>query len=229
MASMTFLEIVAAAYRESGFVGEGPVSVLNQVGRKGDMVRWCQQAHEEIQEARTDWRFDWASGTFALTPGTDTYDPVNDFSITGGVREFVRAPLGSYAYPTAQGLNARSYLRFCEWGEFRGLNVPSVSGSVPTIFTLRPDNSIVYYPNPTAAVMVAHEYYRMPQVLAANADVPRMPARFHMAIAWKAVMIGCGKTKDFSRFDTAEENYEKLYQRLLIEETPRVVLGASFA
>jgi hypothetical protein len=228
MASMDFLTLVQAAYRESGFVGEGPVSVLNQIGRKGDVVRWVLDAHEEIQSERMDWKFDWASGTFALVIGTDTYDPASDFNIVGGVREFIRSPRASYVYPTASGPNGRNFLQFVEWDDFRGMNVPNVPGSTPVTFSKRPDGRIVYYPNPSAACTVYHEYQLAQQVLVAGADVPRMPARFHMAIAWKAVMIGCGKTKDFGRFDTAEEEYEKILNKMLREETPAITIGGSF-
>lgn len=229
MASMDFLALAARAHKEAGLPGSGPASVLNQSGRLLDVVNAVLAAHEEIQELRKDWTFDWARGTFSLSAGDDTYDPTVDFGITGGVREFSRAPLASYVYPTASGVNARNFLKFKEWEEFRGLNVPVVNGNVPTIFTLQPDGNVVYYPKPTVACTVVHEYYRNPETLAADATVPRMPTKFHMAIVWKAVMLVCGKTRDFGRFDTAEENYERLKFHLLEECTPKVRLGASLA
>jgi hypothetical protein len=222
---LSFLVLVQAAYREAGFVGEGPVAVANQVGRKGDVVRWVQQAFEEIQGMRTDWSFDWATGSFSLTPAKDVYDTVVDFGITAGVRDFSRSPAANYAYPTAQGVNGRIFMGFYDWSEYRGLTPPPADGTSPTIFTLRPDGKVVYYPRPTVACTVVHEYTMMPQVLTADADVPRMPARFHMVIAWKAVMIGCGKTKDFARFDTAEENFERLMEAMVRECTPKVLAG----
>jgi hypothetical protein len=226
---LNFLQIVQAAYREAGFVGEGPVSVANQTGRKGDVVRWVQQAYEEVQGSRPDWNSDWATGTFSLVPGTDVYDPVADFGITGGVREFVRTRGASYAYPTSQGVNGRVFLGFYEWDQFRGLTPPAADGNVPTIFTQRPDGKLVYYPRPTVACEVVHEYVMMPQELAADEDVPRIPARFHMAIAWKAVMIACGKTKDFARFDTAEEHYTALMGQMLRASTPAVTIAGPLA
>ncbi len=56
-----------------------------------------------------------------------------------------------------------------------------------------------------------------------------MPIKFHMAIVWKAVMLSCGKTKDWSRLDSAEENYEAIFQRLLREQTPQMVTGGAMA
>lgn len=229
MPSMNFLALVQAAYHEGGFTGSGPVATANQTGRAGDVVRWVLDAHEEIQGRRPDWRFDWQSGLFQLNALQDVYDPAVDFNLTGGVREFVRTPYASFTYPTALGNTGRNFLQFREWEQFRGLQTPTVKGTVPTMFTLRPDGKIVYFPQPTVACTASHEYFLMPQVLAVDGDVPRMPARFHMAIAWKAVMIACGKTKDFARFDTAEENYEAIFQRMMLEETPRMKTGGPLA
>lgn len=223
---LTFLQIVQRAYQEAGLTGSVPSTVLNQTGRALNMVNWVLQAHEEIQTARADWIFDWVQGTFTLTSGDDTYAPVADFSITGGVREFVRT--GAYAYPTASGVNSRLFLEYVEWERFRQLIIPVVPGP-PVAFCRRPDGDVQFYPRPNATTTAVMEYYRNPQTLSADADVPRMPTWSHMAIVWKAVMIGCGKNKDFSRFDTAEENYEAIYQRMVREQTPQMVTGGSLA
>jgi hypothetical protein len=222
---LNFLQLVQAAYREAGFVGDGPVTVLNQAGRKADVVRWVQQANEEIHASRTDWRFDWARAGFTLVAGQDTYNPVVDFSLSEGVRDFNRAPAANYVYPTAQGVAGRNFLLLREWADFRGMNVPQASGNVPTIFSIQPDGQVVYYPCPSVVCTVVHEYTRHAPTLAADTDLPRIPMRFHMAIAWKAVMIACGKTKDFARHDTAEEQYERLMDAMLREETPKVTIG----
>lgn len=221
MSSMTFLELVKATFREYGLSGAGPVSVANQIGRNADVVSWVQQAHERIQMLRDDWSFDWAQGTFDLAAGKDTYDPVTDFGITG-IRDFKRDPMASYVYPASQGVNARLFLQYQEWEDFRGLTIPPAQGSQPVTFTRRPDGKLVYYPVPSQANKVVHEYTLPYQTLTANTDVPRMPDWSHMAIAWRAVMIGCGKTGNFSRFDTAEEEFESIKARLFERCTPAV-------
>lgn len=223
---LNFLQIAQRAYREAGLTGSGPVSVLNQTGRAYDVVNWVLQAHEEIQTARPDWIFDWVQASFALTAGRDVFSTVNDFGVVGGVRGFVRT--GAYAYVTSQGVNARLWLEYVEWERFRQLPVPVVPG-VPVAFSMRPDGDVHYYPRPDRASTAVHEYFRNPQTMAADDDIPRMPAWSHMAIVWKAVMIGCGKTKDWTRFDSAEENYEAIFQRMVREQTPQMVTGGSLA
>lgn len=229
MAQMTFLEMVQRAWRESGLVSTTPPSVLNQTGRAADMVDWVKDAYEDIEARSADWNWNWAQGTFALAIGDDTYDPVNDFGVVGGVRDFARKDYASYTYPTAQGVNGRSFMKCVTWEQFQGLQIPPVTGSVPTIFTLRPDGDVQYYPVPNVAVTVVHEYWRNPQTLAADEDVLRIPAKFHMAVVWAAVMKGCGKTQNFARWDTAEEEFNKLLRAMERECLPRMMLGAPLA
>lgn len=226
----TFLEIVQTAFRESGLTGEGPVTVLSQVGRKGDMVKWVQEAYQEIQEERRDWKFDWVSGgPYTLNASQDTYDPVTDFSIVGGVRQFMRQPFGSYVFPTAAGINARGFMQFLPWERFMGLNIPTVNGSMPTVFTIRPDEDIQYWPTPSVACSAYHQFYRNPQTLVNNADEPRMPSRYRMVIVWKAVMRSCEKTNNWARFDSAEENYNRYLTLLLREQTPQLLTAGPMA
>lgn len=222
MSQMDFLALAQRAYRESGFVGSGPVAVTGQVGRNADVVQWVLDAHEEIQGLRRDWSFDWSRETDTLSAGKDDYDPVSDFGITGGVREFVRSPCASYVYPTASGVQARNFLRFHEWEAFRGMNVPVVQGTTPVIFSRQPDGKVIYYPRPSAGCTVVHEVYLNKQLLVDPTDTPRIPADFHMAIVWKAVMLGAGKTNNYSRWDTAEEHHTQLLDRMLRECTPIV-------
>lgn len=223
---LNFLALAQRAYRESGLTGAGPTSVLNQTGRNQDMVNWVLQAHEEIQTSRPDWKFDWAQGTFNLTIDDDQYNPTTDFGVVGGVREFLRT--GAYSYPTANGVNGRLFLEYVEWERFRQLIIPVVPGQ-PVAFCVRPDGDVQYYPRPNVAITAVHEYYRNPQTLATDIDIPRQPEWSHMAIVWKTVMISCGKTKDWSRFDTAEENYEAIYQRMLREQTPQLITAGALA
>ena len=198
----TFLQLVQFAYREYGLPGNAPVSVANQSGRAKDIIGWVLQAHEEIQTARNDWTFDWTRGTVSLTANKDTYDQITDVGVAGGIRDFLRDPVANYAYQTSQGEAGRIFLRLMEWEQFRGINVPIVNGSTPVAFTIRPDDKVIYYPKPTVDCTAVHEFYQQPESLSSNgltpasddgANVPRMPARFHLAIGWKAVMIGCGR------------------------------------
>ncbi len=221
MARMNFLQIVQRCYYESGIGGTGPVSVIAQTGRNADFVRWVQTAFEEIWNLRDNWNFAWRTSEpapFNLTNGKDDYDPVADLGITSGVAEWVRD--GAYVYVSSLGVNSRHWLAYIEWERFRQLPVPVVPG-FPNIFTTQPDGVIRYYPRPEQAYLAVHEYHVPCPELEANTDVPAIPDRFHMAIVWKAVMLYANFNKDWSRHDSAEEEYHKIMDALYQREQPK--------
>ncbi len=220
MPSMTFLELVQRAHQESAISGSPPSSVLNQSGCAADMVRWVLSAHEEIQLQNTDWTFDWARGSFTLSAGDDSYDPTADFGVTGGVRDFDRK--GCYLYDTALGDSTRLWLDYKDWDIFRELIVPAVGG-MPVCFSQDPAGNARFYPRPDKTYTAVMEYMRNPQVMTANTDVPRIPAKFHMAIVWRAVMMCADWIKDWSLKDTANEKYSALMDRMEFECRPRTL------
>lgn len=223
---MNFLQLCQRAHQESGIGGSGPTAVTGQVGRNADLVRWVLAAHEEIQGKQDNWRFDWQQGSFALTAGQAEYDPETDWGVSGGVRNFTKD--GHYVYVNSQGQEMRTKLGYLPWQMARDLKTPSVSG-IPTIFSLMPNGKVRFWPVPNAPTTVDSEYFLEPLTLSAPTDEPRFKAKYHMVIVWRAVMFYCEKVKDWSRFDTAESNYEDLYDKMLDTEMPEVVQGGPLA
>lgn len=210
--NLNFLQLVQRAYRESGVAGStGPASVLSQTGRNNDFVNWVLTAYEEIQNLRDSWNFLWRQGTFDLTAGNPDYTPSTDFAITGGVSAWVRD--GAYVYLASQGVTSRTFLSYLEWPQFRTL--PLQAAGRPVYFTEKPDGTVSYYPDPDVAYKAVHEYWLVPQTLAADADVPILPPRFHMAIVWKSVMLYAEFNKDWSLLDAAETKYDAIMDRVL--------------
>lgn len=223
---LTFLQLVQRAYRESGIGGStGPASVLNQSGRNGDFVKWVLDGYEEIQNLRGNWNFLWRRSTFDLAADDDEYSPTADFGLTG-VAEWVRE--GACIYREADGLASRQQLGFMEWALFRDLPLTPATG-FPTVFCQQPDGQIRYYPMPGEALKVIHEYWLTPQTLSADADVPILPARFHMAIVWKAVMNYAQFNKDWSLFDSAQDKYQDLMDGLYAAEQQPWTTGGPLA
>lgn len=218
---LNFLQLVQRAHQESGVAGNGPTAVTGQVGRAADFVRWVGEVHEEIQ-LQEHWRFDWVQGIFTLTAGKAVYVPTGaapDFGIAQpGVRTWAAGD-EAFLFRPAQGINQRFFIKFVPWDEFKMINIP-VSPGMPTCWTVDPTGSVRYFPQPEQSYTAYHEYWRKPQALAAATDVPRMPQEYHMGIVWKAVMRSCEKIKDWTRFDSAEENWNRIYNRMLEAHGP---------
>ncbi len=227
MPSRTFVELVQQAYKEAGIGGAAPTTVANQIGRSADMVRWVQKFWEKLQNERSDWSFNWRTSTFALTNGNDYYNPETDFAVTGGVREFVRD--GAYCYDTTVGINSRQWMEYLEWERFRTLIVPITPG-IPKAYTVMPEGILRYWPRPDRANLVTvHEYQLNPQELSVDADVPRLPAKFHDIIVWGAVMLHADRIKDAQRYDTAKGEHDSYHERLMAECLPKLMFGGPLA
>ena len=67
----TFLELVNDLRRECSVAGTGLSSVVDQTGESQRLVRWINQAHEEIQGKYFDWRFLRGISTFDTVAGVD--------------------------------------------------------------------------------------------------------------------------------------------------------------
>lgn len=223
MPSMTFLAIVQAAFRDSGIAGSaGPSTVLNQVGRNGDFVRWVKEAYEEIQNDRKDWNFLWHQGTFNLAAADATYAPVADFGITAGVGAWEEHR--AYNYVASVGEASRMFMTYIPWSQF--MYLPITTPGQPSMWSVDPNGNARYYPTPNQALKVVHEYWENPSEFTtgtgADDAVPVLPARFHRLIVIKAVMLYARFNKDWSLFDQMEREYEDVCSRLRTNQLPDI-------
>jgi hypothetical protein len=209
---MNFLQIAQAVRRESGLSGDGPVNVAGQTGMYAKVVRWVQQAHEEIQLAEHQWRFDWAKTTQTLTAGQAVYDPL-DWSLS--LRQWKRDT--PYVYLTATGPTSRHWLTFISYPEMVHLQTSTANG-LPVYFTETPDRKLELYPAPQDGVTLVMEYFQRPVVLVNNSDTPRIPLEYRMAIVWRAVMMCAAEIEDTARFATALKNYVEMMMRMRATE-----------
>jgi len=80
-----------------------------------------------------------------------------------------------------------NYVPYSSWLRY-GYDRPKRIGT-PTAFTLSNNGLIEFYPPIDTNYNLFFEYTKTPQTLSLHGDVPTgLPARFHKAISWKAVM-----------------------------------------
>lgn len=211
---MNFLELVKRTSKECGISGEGPASVVGQVGIYAKVVNWVKTAHEVLQSGKS-WDFDWASTTQALVDGKESYAPLSDWGLS--IKSVVQD--GLYLYRNVDGPQSKHWPVFVPWQDFRALRMPGVTG-IPGYYSIAPDESIYFHPIPTSGITMVMEFYRNPQVLADNLDVPRMPERYHMAIVWRAVMFHCASEENPTLFASARDNLNALMAQMSGSELP---------
>jgi hypothetical protein len=204
----TFLQLCTRTSQECGIAGSGPSAVTAQTGINAKIVNWVLTAHEEIQLKHPRWRFDWAQATKVLA-AQESYNPTSDWSLSARTWDWD----GAYVYVTASGATARQPLSYEPWHCYRELNLQGSSGQ-PQWITEAPDKTIRLYPIPNTTYTVALDYYRKPEVLAANSDTPRMPSQYHMAIVWRAVMLYCGHDENTPLYQQAKINFDHLMSRM---------------
>lgn len=206
---MNFLEICKRVRQETGVSGDGPSNVSGQVGMYAKLVDWVKSAHEDIQNKQQQWRFDWASISTPLTQGVETYLPSDVWSIDEKSWDFS----SMYVYRTADGPASRTWLDRVDYNTYRQTRIPSVQGR-PIYVAWTPDRKLAFYPIPFDDLVFVGDYYRKPQVMSANTDIPRIPDEYHMAIVWKAVMYWSSSEENPALYQTAQVNYNSLMSKM---------------
>ncbi|WP_445012172.1 phage adaptor protein [Vreelandella stevensii] len=174
---MTFLELCQRLRQEVGAAGNGPAAVNGQNGEALRLVNWIRQAWLEIQSQRTDWGFAWAAGEIEMENGYREYAlPDNFATFIPDTVYLGSVPLKVISYP-----EFRRHYRQESPGQPRYITVkPSGSASL--------NSAVELDATPGATEFLTFEYYRTPQLLAANNDTPRLPAHHHMAIVYRAMI-----------------------------------------
>ena len=217
---MNFLQLAVRTYEECGLVNNPPTSVLNQTGMAKKVVQWVLTAAEEVSDEQPDWKFNYSTTSQVLSSGVGEYDPVATWSINP--KRFDQQIGSAYVYKTATGLSSRQWLYYLDWEVFQGLNIPEVEGTAPIYWTVRPDGFVVYHPSPNSGDWtVVHRYSSDETAMAANTDEPGIPAKYQMAIVWRAVMLYCGNDGAGDLYRHAKNEFDRLMERMTRSQTPQ--------
>ncbi len=199
----TFLQLAQRTAKKSRTVGNGqPTTVLNQVGRLGDVVNCVSEAWTLIQNQRNGWRFmvrELGGGAgVTLLAGTSAFTP----AALGITDHAAWDPASLMTLRIASDSSEPGPLPFMHWNDWRErYEVQAVNAARPQHWTVRPyDEALMVGPTPDIAYLLRGPYQRTVQTLAANADVPLMPDRFHDIIMWRALQL-------LAEMDEAPPNY----------------------
>jgi hypothetical protein len=224
---MTFLEICKRVRQEAGISGSGPSSVVGQTGEMKRIVDWVNTAWEDVQLSRPNWN--WMRAGFSFQTVTGDYDYTA--AEAGIATRFSQWDVDTIkSYRTSQGVGAEFELGELAYSRYRSIYLtgPQPSGT-PICFALAPDRKLLLGPNPDGIFTVSGEYWKSPQVLVVDADVPEMPADYHMLIVWQAL-------ESYAFYESATEvlaraeKYSKRYKyRLELNQLPDVMMADPLA
>ena len=241
---MTFLELAVKTARESGTFrgGRSITTVTGLTGREAMVVEWVQDAWQDIQTSRADWR--WMQGEFsstAVASGTQRYTPA-DLGITRfghwRVDRDYDDDSGLSIFLTSKGQADERQLRFYRWStggpdqDFHDLYLRGQHATrtgYPQVVSIDPSDRLVLYPIPDAPYTIRGRYQKSPQTLAADADVPEMPAHHHQVI-WSKALVSLGISEESQQqIGPWEQMYMRRFNDLVRDQSPRMRVGAPLA
>lgn len=189
----TYLALAQTLRRKCRVAGSGPSSVSNQSEEYSRLLDFIQESWMQIQNLRSDWLFMRASATCATVQGQTSY----------GAVDFGLADLGYWAlderagdtfrnYVTATGLTSEVFMGIMDYDAWRDLYLYGANRTTytrPMVVARTPDNKIACGPITAAGYTLVGDYYRVPSRMVLATDTPALPAQFHDAIIYKAMML----------------------------------------
>lgn len=230
---MNFLELVNRLEAESGTVGRQARTAdvaAPPTDRQAKMVGWVRQAWQMLQMQRTDWSFMVGEFERPLTIGKTRYDAFTDWAIPRFSDWVVDNPVYSPVTmrdPTL-GFNDEGELRqatFEYWRQTYDRGTPQVQR--PTVFAVDRDRRFCVGDTPDKAYVVRGEYRKAPQILAASTDIPDMPADYHEAIVWRALMLLGGHDESPVTIGNANGQFAPYYSGMVKRCVPTPTLGGN--
>lgn len=214
---MTFVELVERLRMECGVAGPTITTVQGTLPREIERLKkWTITAWEAIQRKHPDWLFMRMQSSGAI-PQYGTALTVSEHT-AGTVASWVT---DTFRIGASGGTIADSIELACReyesWRVAEGL-VTTPYGKPTSIAIRQKDDALFVAPAADVAYKLYFDYYRTPVALSADADLPAAPARFHMMIVYRAMMM-------YGRYEAApevlldgRENYKELLAELELDQ-----------
>jgi hypothetical protein len=221
---MQFIDIVRRLRQEAGIAGSGPASVQFQTGENKRLVDWVASAWNDIQIAETDWMWMQGEFSFTTTAGQQAYT-ATDVGATRLNRWHTDSIRLSLTFP-----NDETKLTPLVYSDFRDTYMTgSNPDSRPVYVSFSPDYKLLLGYTPNDAYFVRGEYYKTPQKLTLDTDVPEMPEQFHEAVLYSALMKYARYMAAGEIFEDAMANYRRIMAQLRVHQLPPMGMPETLA
>ena len=225
---MNLLQLVNQARVECGVSGPALTTAVGQTGESGRMVAWVVQAWTDIQTSKEDWLFMRESFDFNTTANVWEYSPTD-----AGLTDFGNWKRDSFRCASDLTLfRDEQLLNYMEWTTFRNLyryaNMRNTTAR-PVVVSIMPNKDLAFGSTPDGVYVIDGEYYTQPVTLAADADTPLLPTRFHMAIVYRSMMYYAGYEAAPEVMARGDFEYRRLYSRMEIDQLPTLISGPPVA
>ena len=211
---MNFLKICQEVNTYCGFQGS-VASVSTASGYQARLIQEVKRSWIDIQTERTDWDFLRKVVDFSTVALTNEYSLETIFGTSDhdfGVWE------------TDSILYDYRLLKYLTYNYFLTLDNSESTGSDPSGYTIHPQSKNLIFIPVDDAYTINAGYFRTPQELSADADIPLMPAKHHWTIIYKASMGLSAFVGNGTLHQDASFNYAKAWGNLMRDENPRKMM-----
>ena len=221
----------------AGYSGAGPASVEGQSGQTARVVDYVDEAWQEIQRSRPNWKFMRRRFSGQTQPGINTVALPDSKRVAG---DLIRSVDENSWFTRAPSDTTGGVLRYVDSDQRRWLEEnEGVTTGRPAYFW-ETATDIRVSPTPDRAYQISGDYYVTAQSFASSDSAanktrslgqrsPDMPEQYHMAIVWLAVREIGGFEGDGNVFNLGDANYRKIFNQMLRTETPSIGFGPPLA
>ena len=215
---MNYLQLVQRLHRESMRSTAAPTTVVGANERHARLFDWVADAWRELQIER-EWRWMRTTLDEPLIVNQQTYTAATDLAAA----TFRRWRMDDDTYNPwlyiSGSPNSLWPLTFMQLDEFRALYIYRTWGATtPVSWTFDESNRLLVGPKPALAYRLRMEYWKIPTVLAADADSPDMPDEYHLILMWSALEQVAMSDAAPELLNRAQARKMELRTRLLLDQ-----------
>jgi hypothetical protein len=191
---MNYLQLAQRTRRKCRIAGTGPTAVANQSEEYSRVLDWVNEAWMIIQRKHeTAWLFMRASCSAPTINGQAAYG-ASEFNLTDLGRFVLNYETGDTfrVYNTAQGQASETFMDVVDYDSWRDtylIGALRTSYQRPDTVAVGPDGKLYCGPIPSGGWTIGGDYIRVPTEMVQATDVPSLPAQYHMAIVYRAMML----------------------------------------
>lgn len=226
---MDYLDLVRKLRRKCRVSGGDPATLQGVLGE--EMLRlkdWINEALLQIALMQPDWMWMRAQAAFQTIAGQAEYTAAQTGALDVGRWDLNHAR----CHTTAAGLNDEMMLKpasFEQWRDTWQLGATRVARSRPIAICALPAGGLGLGPTPLAGYTVSVPYFVAPRQLSADGDIPAMPAAYHMAIVYRAMMFYGASEAAGEVYQEGEAEFRRMAARMMAREAYGFAVGEALA
>jgi len=226
---MNFLELVNRTRVECGVSGATLTSLSGLTGEAARIKDWVNEAWMDIQRTKEDWFFMRQPLQFNTVAQQRFYTAADAglTSFANWKRDSFRASTVGSNYGDEQLLNYMDFLVYRNLYWYANMRN---TYQRPVVVTIDPQKKLGFGAAPDQAYVIVGEYYTQPELMVDDTDTPGLlPNWFHMMIVYRAMVYYAGYEAAPEVFQRGQSEFNRLMDRLNIDQLPTMISGAPLA